>query len=71
MCRLVGSLDLLDATYAGPDMVTDCSKIYQAEVRPCTPSQRRRAATPLVPADARAASARPVALHATTADAAG
>ena len=44
VCRLVGSLDLLDATYAGPDMVTDCSKIYQAEVRPCTPSQRRIAA---------------------------
>ena len=26
--RLLGAIDLLDATYAGPDMVTDCSAIY-------------------------------------------
>jgi hypothetical protein len=26
--QLLGAIDLLDATYAGPDLVTDCSKVY-------------------------------------------
>jgi hypothetical protein len=28
--KLLGAIDLLDATYAGPDMVTDCSSVYTA-----------------------------------------
>jgi hypothetical protein len=29
-CRLLGAIDLQDATYAGPKLVTDCSLVYFA-----------------------------------------
>lgn len=36
--RLLGAIDLLDATYAGPDMVTDCSAVYVRADDPTRPN---------------------------------
>ena len=35
---LLGAIDLLDATYAGPDLVTDCSTIYVRADDPTRPN---------------------------------